>query len=86
MADTARQVCAPESFRALSLQWCNLLLVIKMEVVKMVQHGDKDGSICSSLVLEIKSLMASHQTCITHINHSQNVRLVIPWLILIVLQ
>lgn len=54
---------------------CEVTVIIKVdapEVVNLIQNSDNERSIYASLLLEIKTLMSSRQTCITQVNHSQN--------------
>jgi ribonuclease HI len=60
---------------SLAIHWCNLPILVEtdcLESVKMLKSEGVDRSIHAPMVEEIKSLLRVRQTCITHVNRSQN--------------
>ncbi|XBJ21135.1 hypothetical protein VPH35_011838 [Triticum aestivum] len=58
-----------------AIQRSDLPIIIEMDsiiAVKLIQAMDIDRSIYSSLVKEIRHLMSLRDSCITHINRTQN--------------
>lgn len=60
---------------ALALNWCSGPFHIEvdcLDIVRCVQHKDHDLSEHMTVIEEIKSLLNSCQTCITHVKRNQN--------------
>ena len=58
-----------------AIQRSDLPVEIEMDSIvafKLIQAKEIDRSVYSSLIMEIRHLMSLRDSCITHINHSQN--------------
>ena len=69
------ELCACMEGLSFAIQRSDLPIIIEMDsiiAVKLIQAMDIDRSIYSSLVKEIRHLMSLRDSCITHINRTQN--------------
>ena len=69
------ELCACMEGLSFAIQRSDLPIIIEMDsiiAVKLIQAMDIDRSIYSSLVKEIRHLMSLRDSCITHVNRSQN--------------
>lgn len=60
----------------LTLQWCSTPIHIKsdcLELVNLITSGGQNRSAFTFLIREIKLLMSTRESCITHISRGQNV-------------
>lgn len=58
-----------------AIQQSDLPIIVEMDsliLVSMLQDFELDRSIYSSLVMEIRYLRGLRETCITHVNRTQN--------------
>jgi ribonuclease HI len=60
---------------SLAIHWCNLPILVEtdcLESVKMLKSEVVDRFVHAPMVEEIKTVLKVRQTCITHVNRSQN--------------
>ena len=69
------ELCACMEGLSLAIQRSDLPVAIEMDslvAIKLIQEQEKDGSIYASLVKEIRYLLSLRESCITHLNRTQN--------------
>lgn len=69
------ELCACKEGLSISLQRCDLPIIIEMDsinAVNMIRSKVVDRSMYAHLVQDIKQLVSSHNACITHVPHSCN--------------
>ena len=69
------ELCACMEGLSLAIQRSDLPVAIEMDslvAIKLIQEKDKDRSIYASLVKEIRYLLSLRESCITHVNRTQN--------------
>jgi ribonuclease HI len=69
------ELCACMKGLSFAIQRSELPVIVEMDsfvAVNLIQASEVDRSIYSSIIKEIKYLMSLRESCITHVNHSQN--------------
>ncbi|VAI38667.1 unnamed protein product [Triticum turgidum subsp. durum] len=69
------ELCACIEGLSFALQRSDLPIIIEMDsivAVKLIQGREEDRSIYASLIKEIRHLLSLRDSCITHVNHTQN--------------
>jgi hypothetical protein len=70
LATLEAELCA--CMEGLSLSLPIMIQMDSLVAVKLIQAKEVDRSIYASLIKEIRYFMSLRESCITHINHSQN--------------
>ncbi|KAM3391008.1 hypothetical protein ACQJBY_012570 [Aegilops geniculata] len=69
------ELCACMEGLSFALQRSDLPIIIGMDsivAVKLIQGREEDRSIYASLIKEIRHLLSLRDSCITHVNRTQN--------------